>query len=132
NSENYGGIWRGLPGSMQLMMRRGMQAPGLPSCVKLGFGSSDTGVGKIGVNDAGDVVFYSVLYGNGVNAPSIWVASNAGLALVAKQGDPAPGTGTVFQGFNDPVINGQGKVAFLGRLGPTTFGVFTGTPGHLV
>jgi hypothetical protein len=132
---NGRGIWRGPPGAMQLMAREGTQAPGLPAGVMIGFSSNDTGVGRIAVNDAGDVAFFSMLFGPGIdnsNSRSIWIASNGGLALVARQGDPAPETSGVFYGLNTPVINGQGKVAFQANLTAASLGIWTGTPGHLV
>jgi hypothetical protein len=72
------------------------------------------------INDAGMTVFISGL--SGATEPDrnrgIWTNRNSGaLELFVRAGDGAPGTSNaVFDSFQAPLINGPGKIAFLGTL----------------
>lgn len=140
------GIWLGSPGSVRLLAREGDQAPGTPPGVEfIGLSSA-----AVRLNDAGQVAFAGSLVGPGVNRTNdrgIWLGSlPENLALVAREGDPAPGTapGVVFSDIlnlgvsrEGAVVNDAGEVALLGVItGPgVTFannrGIWIGAPGNL-
>ncbi len=86
-SANNSGYWAGSPESLELIARKGFQAPALPPGVNL-FGTSFPGI-----NYAGWVAFWGGLSGAGVdgtNNHALWVGSPAAPQLVARRGDPAP------------------------------------------
>ncbi len=74
------------------------------------------------VNGAGQTAFLANLTGTGVTSANdrgiFSEGSGSGLALVAREGDMAPGTsaGVNFSGFNSPVLNGAGQTAFSADL----------------
>jgi hypothetical protein len=76
------------------------------------------------LNGAGQTAFFGRLTGTGVdstNDSGIWSeGGGSGLALVAREGDAAPGTayGVNFSSFDFsfPVLNGAGQTAFRGFL----------------
>jgi hypothetical protein len=74
------------------------------------------------VNDAGEIAFLWNLAGPGIVGVServLWSdGGRAGLAVVAREGEPAPGVqdGALFQNIETPVLNGAGQTAFRGRL----------------
>lgn len=94
------------------------------------------------INGAGQTAFRSFLTGSGVtgtNERAIFSeGGGSGLALVAREGDAAPGTaaGVNFGGgFGNAVLNGVGQTAFLaqlagpGLIGPGNAGIFSGSGG---
>jgi hypothetical protein len=114
---NTGGIWSGLPGSLGLVARVGLPAPGTDA------GTVFSGLSAPILNGAGDVAFHATLAGPGVtpaNNQGIWIGSPGNLRLLVRQGAPAPGTadGIVFGNltFSQPAINGAGQVAFSAQL----------------
>ncbi len=111
-------IWSEGSGSgLAVVARTGDPAPGTPAGVVFDLLST-----RPLLNDAGQAVFSGTLTGPAVDATNdtgIWSeGGGSGLALIAREGDPAPGTppGVVFGGlnvFNDPpVLNAAGQVAF--------------------
>lgn len=74
------------------------------------------------LNGAGQTAFQGSLAGTGVtggNEFGIWSeGGGSGLALVAREGNQAPGTavGVNFSSLFDPVLNGAGQTAFRGIL----------------
>ena len=76
----------------------------------------------LGINNLGEFVFRSLLSGPGVdssNDSALWRGSNRNdLALIVREGDPAPGMGArvVFAEFFDSVVSGGGTVLFRGVL----------------
>lgn len=109
-------------GVSALLARRGLPAPGT------GMGVTFSLFGSPLLNDAGQSAFYCGLSGTGVNSTndeSIFANSGGALGLVARDGDPAPGTemDTVFSSIRAPTLNGQGRVAFHSNLsGPMVNG----------
>jgi hypothetical protein len=94
----------------------GQQAPGTPSGVNFS-GSFSTPV----LNDAGQTAFSAFLTGSSVifsNDAGIWSEGSGSLALVARDGEPAPGTpdGVNYSGFLNPVLNDAGQNAFFAVL----------------
>jgi hypothetical protein len=76
-------------------------------------------IGGAAINDSGAIVFYALVEKDGTDLPGIFNGPSASANVVVPPGG-------AYVGFNEPVINNAGKIAFWGaRLnGPT--GVFTG------
>jgi hypothetical protein len=136
DSTNNSGIWRGAPGSLSLVARRGSAAPGTGSGVN--FSSLFSPV----LNDAGQVAFRAGLTGSGVDASNnagIWRGAPGSLSLVARMGSAAPGTGSGvnFSSLTNPVLNDAGQVAFQATLtgsgvdSSNNQGIWRGAPGSL-
>jgi hypothetical protein len=89
-SNNNSGLWLDKNGVRSLMYREGSHAPGTPAGVNFGgFG------GDAILNNLNRISFHGFLTGTGVvssNNSGIWAETGAGLSLVARAGDPAPGT----------------------------------------
>ena len=118
---NDRGIWSeaaGTLGSPGLVAREGNHAPGTAPGVVY------NGLGEPVIDAAGQTAFRDFLTGGGVtgsNDTGIWseAAGTPGSpGLVAREADAAPGTGTgvVYSGFNNPVINAAGQTAFRAFL----------------
>ena len=145
---NDSGIWRGVPGSVQPIMREGDPAPGLSDGALFGDGTdvSDGDVNDIAVNDRGEMIFFNRLTGPNVttaNDGSIWhVDATGALSLIVREGDSfqvAPGdTRTVrvlsFTGGsgdedgNSCGFNDAGQLAFYVTFIGGTEGVFIAAP----
>lgn len=118
---NDSGIWVGPPTNLSLVAREGDAAPDAPAgAVFDGFNQFGT---PLGFNDAGDIAFTgSMLAGaGGVTADDddgVWAGPPGALALIAREGDQAPGalTGLVFRSFDEPVLGAGGHVAVPARL----------------
>jgi hypothetical protein len=138
-SANDSAIWTGQPGALQLLARKGDPAPGGPagSTLNLSFTAAP-------LNRAGQAAFRAGLVGGGVttaNDTAIWTGTPGSLQMVAREGDPAPGTpaGVTFGdlGTSLTALNGSGQVAFRALLaGPgvdtsNDRGIFAGPPGAL-
>jgi hypothetical protein len=114
---NNRGIWsEGGGAGLALVARSGSQAPGTGPGVNFSFLNEPV------LNGAGQTAFRGSLTGAGVdgsNDSGIWSeGGGAGLALVARNGSQAPGTGpgVNFSFLNEPVLNGAGQTAFRGEL----------------
>lgn len=116
------GIWSQASGTLDLVVRAGSQAPGLETGVifesTLPFSSE-----LLVFNGAGQTAFPALLSGPGIDSSnnlSLWSEGSGSLALVAREGDQAPGTplGTTFKQDNrfTPVLNGAGQTAFRAFL----------------
>jgi hypothetical protein len=136
DSSNNEGIWRGAPGSLSLVARRGSQAPGTAA----GVNYSSLGIPVL--NDAGQMAFWAFLTGSGVdssNNQGIWQGAPGSLSLVARRGSHAPGTasGVNYSSLGHPVLNDAGQVAFWGFLtgsgvdSSNNEGIWRGAPGSL-
>jgi hypothetical protein len=112
--DNNTGVWSG-GSTLRLVARKGSQAPGAPTgAVFNSFSSEDR---QIAMNEAGQTAFLGTLRtgAGGVttsNNTGIWSESGGILHLVARAGDPAPGSST-FSSLFDPVINSAGQTAFV-------------------
>ena len=105
----------------------GRPAPGTPEGVVFaGFVSTDPRTPVPMVDEQGRVLFFAFLAGPGVDATNghgLWTSAGAGAALVARAGDPAPGTGVNFQGLpNAEVPVGFDISDGLGRIPATLTG----------
>ncbi len=138
-ANNNTGIWLGAAGSVSLLAREGDAAPGTSA----GINFSDFGVETPNLNAAGQSVFAATLIGGGVtvaNNTGLWMGAPGSVALLARAGNAAPGTGAGinFSSFNYPAaINAAGQVAFFGSLtggGVTNAndtGLWLGVPGSV-
>ncbi|MBI2827506.1 MAG: hypothetical protein HYX69_22755 [Planctomycetia bacterium] len=126
-----------------------MAAPGTSGAVFDAMLNSTAGtvnVRSIGFNDAGSVVFRASLVQTGgvgnSNDTGIWSDRSGTLALVAREGDAAPGTASNHLGSFEPaVINHNGRIAFLAHYAEAPIlnqnltvinaqqGIFTAAPG---
>ncbi len=124
------GIWSGGSGSLGLVARSGVQAPGAPAGVNLNFSDvlNSFNLDWPVLNDAGQTAFVGGLTGTGVNSTNnwgMWSSGSGSLELVARAGDQAPGTpsGTVYGASTDlfsPVLagglNDAGHITFWASL----------------
>ena len=83
------GIWSDRSGSLELVARRGNQAPGTPDGVKFDVLRMEK------LNDAGQIAFNALLTGIGLDSTNdrgIWLEDSGNMTLVARAGNQAPGT----------------------------------------
>lgn len=113
------GIFESTPGGLRSIALEGGQLPGT--------------AGRFGdfanprINNAGDVAFRATFGG----AEGIFTTSGGRLHLAAVSGRPVPGVTGRFDHFGDPVLNGQGNVAFVGDFGGSS-GIFATQAGRIV
>jgi hypothetical protein len=98
----------------------GQQAPGMDTGISIHPSAFSS------INNAGQISFEAGLIGPGVdgtNNTSIWAERSGSLELVARAGDPVPGTapGVVYESFpaSSPTINGMGNTSFLSSISGT-------------
>jgi hypothetical protein len=124
-----GELWLASGGAVAPVIVNGRQAPGLPAGALFG-GSAFT----VAMNNGGQIaVRWSLALGGGVtqaNRGAVWTGDADGVRLVARQGDAAPGAGTVFENMSDPLINSAGDVLFWGQAEGAT-GVWRDAGGVL-
>jgi hypothetical protein len=117
-SANNVGLWSEGSGALNLVARRGHQAPGAPASAV--FEDLATPV----IDDLGQTAFYAALRtGSGgvtsANDEGIWSQSGGALQLLAREGSLAPGAppGATFSTFfNNVVVNSPGQLAFAAQL----------------
>jgi hypothetical protein len=134
NSTNDEVLYAGPITSPTLLAREGNAAPGTPA------GVNYSSFRNPALNDAGHVAFFSVLTGPGVttaNDEAVFAGLRATPQLIAREGDPAPGTtaGVVFSSMPNVVQVGHiapnvaGQIALPMML--TGSGVTTANDGAL-
>jgi hypothetical protein len=145
------GIWSGGSGSLGLIARSGVQAPGAPAGVNLSF---STGVDRFHLdwpklNNAGQTAFFGALTGAGVTATNnwgVWSSGSGSLELVARAGDQAPGlpSGAIYGASTfSPLpafvggLSDAGHIALEANLAGSgvivndSYGIWTGGSGSL-
>jgi hypothetical protein len=123
-TSNDGGIWADRGNGLQLAVREGNAAPGLPAGTVFGpFGFQGLSFGG-----NANLAFHSDVAGPGITTANdfgVWSQTASGtLNLVAREGNQAPGlpAGVVWQGvsisdpFQTPGTNSNGDVAFIGQV----------------
>lgn len=139
NSSNEDAIWLGTGSGLTLVARAGEQATGLAT------GVNYASLGNPTVNSSGHVAFKAELVGGRPdywNDRSVWSNRSGSNALLARIGDPAPGTsaGVVFdwlEGDYYPALNNADKTIFEAMLaGPgvtstNNFGLWSDATGSL-
>jgi hypothetical protein len=119
-SANEFGLWSEGAGGLELRARLGSQAPDLTAGVNYGYMS------RAGLNDAGQMIFASLLSGSGVNSGndrSVLSDVSGSLAVVAREGSQAPGlpSGVTFNShLTTGAINNAGQIAFVAGLSNQT------------
>jgi hypothetical protein len=113
----HDGIWSDRSGALELVARRGSQAPGTPAGVNFEHLRIE-----VTLNDADQIAFYALLAGNGLDSTNdrgIWLEGSGNMTLVARAGNPAPGTpdGVKYSHFSpfqvgQLTLNAAGQVAF--------------------
>lgn len=114
-TSNNAGLWSGGPGSLALKARTGSQAPGVADGVNF------AGLTSPALNGGGKIAFRGTLAGAAVtsaNDSGIWSEGSGSVALVAREGNQAPGapSGAHFFSFDPPVFNDAGHTAFTASL----------------
>lgn len=127
------GVWAQQQGNLTLVARNGMHAPGMDA----GQLFTHFGIGHAGLNDSGHSVInaYAATTGEDEYAyEGIWTDRSGDLALVAVEGNKAPGTevGTNYRSFNSYLSqNSSGELAFSAFLeGPAVARPSQGKTGN--
>jgi hypothetical protein len=111
---NDSGIWSQGPGNLELVVRAGDQAPGMPS------GIDFLGFRELILNASGQTAFLATLTSIGPNGndEGIWAERGGNLERVACAGCLAPDapSGFAFSFFDLPALNAAGQVAFAAEL----------------
>ena len=69
------------------------------------------------LGEGGHAAFAASLLKGNVMTESIWLADpSSELKMVARQGDPAPGTDDIFTDFGTSTVNARGQLAFTQEL----------------
>ena len=110
---NDEGHWSNVSGSLELIARRGSQAAACRRDVNYGMFQFERF--RPVLNDAGHVAFLAGVEGTGVNETNnqaIWSGETDNLALVARSGDQAAGTGSGvrFRDLQYPALNSSGRL----------------------
>jgi hypothetical protein len=125
-----GGVWTGVAGNLELLVREGDPAPGAPAGVVFAAGAQYFQGGlHLAMNDAGTVALRATLTGTGVtnaNDTAIFAGAPGALALVGRLGSAAPDAGGAsftrsdvthaYEVFSPPSMNASGKICFRGHL----------------
>jgi hypothetical protein len=121
-SQNDAGLWAARGGNpMLLFVREADHAPGTNAAD--GFSTFSS----LRLNEQGRIAFQgtvAVIPGQTdpglttLNDGGIWSEGAAGLELIARENDPAPGVpaGVLFDFFSAPAMNATGRLAFLADL----------------
>lgn len=134
--ENAIGLWSRASGGVALVARAGNSAAGTTAGVNYSSFFSPT------FNAAGQSAFLAFLTGSGVtsaNDTGLWSGTPGSVALVAREGNPAPDTaaGVNYSFLTTPALNAAGQTAFFARVagagvtGANDGGIWLGTPGNV-
>lgn len=107
--DNDQAIFVGSYSSPQLVAREGDPAPGAPA------GVSYASVTLPRLNDSGQMIYLIQLRGLGVttaNDSALYAGSFASPQIVAREGDPAPGTTSNYGSFHSLALNDAGQVFY--------------------
>ncbi len=111
---NCEGIWVGDPGALIKTARAGEAAVGISQAVFKRFGN-DEHRNPLAFNSNGELAFVARLSGTAIGASNdtaVYRGSAGSVALVAWEGQPAPGGG-FYDEIREPSIGPSGGVAFL-------------------
>lgn len=127
---NDSGLWIAGENEFTSVAREGNAAPGYPTDALFGALVVPNGLG-VPLNDAGRVAFaWSAVTATAATSYGIWSGDGAGLNLVARQGEVAPGAtdSATFNLFSNtrPTLNRAGTVAFQNGLS----GTYTSPPNN--
>ena len=105
------GIWRESEGTLEVLTQSGDEAPGTSK--------SFSNYRGFTLNESGHAAFFAEIVGADVDRDhdsGIWSAGSGTLALVAREGNAAPGTSAKFLSFSTPLLTGAGQVVFRSGL----------------
>ena len=129
-SANDWGVWAGPPGALDLVVREGDPAPGIPGAIVdelqtpyLGADGSVAISGGLELGPGGVV---------GATSRVIWVGMPGALQPAARTGDPAPGTPSTFDFLNIQGYGGIDSLALAGEIAFTNGVTFTEDAGGWV
>ncbi len=115
DESNDQAIWIGPPEDLQLIWRKGMEAPGTG-------GARFAWADQVVFNDDRQIAFRGGLVREpGIdytNDSGVWTGGVIGLELLGRERSPAPGTSDLFSVLSGVSINDQGDVAFGGAVDP--------------
>lgn len=116
DTSNDTGIWQNYDNTLSLVVREGDTTPDLGTDIRIGEFTTGSSL-----NSAGAIGFRSLITGPGVDAnndSAIWLAESGEVSLLARTGNPAPGTdpNTLFASVEFPNINDAGQLVFSGTL----------------
>jgi hypothetical protein len=126
DSSNESGIWSDRTGGLELVARKGNQAPGTQLGVSFGY------LQLRFINSQDAIAFSAELTGPGVdetNITGIWSDRSGSLELLVRDGELVPNAalpGTVFRGYGNQSVamNRAGQIAFESSLAPGGNGIF--------
>lgn len=135
SEQSNSGIWSENMGSLRLVAREGDAAPGAVD----GAVYSDFGNSELVFNTSGQTAFSGTLAGLGVDSTNnrgIWSEGLGSLALVARIGDIAPGTGgrrytRFFSILGSLHLNDAGQTAFSAETTGLVDGIWSESSGPL-
>lgn len=115
------GIWMGTPGSLHLVVRDGDTMGKEQKGPKVSFNRTPT----LRLQEDGRLMFWS--------EQAIWQWQAEGLRMIARRGDPAPGTdGLAFDGFSEVLQTPAGRLAFIATLkNKKGRGLWVGVPDEM-
>ena len=144
DQSNNNTVWVGTPENLQLLAQEGQPAPGTePGTVFDAFNPVGGFEFKSPIAPNGEVAFRALVRGPGVvsnnNRSGIWAGTPGNLQLIARQGDPAPGTeaGTVFNEIDQVFAYNDGGAAFYASLrgpsvdGSNDYGIWSGRANNV-
>ena len=129
DSSNRMGLWSEGSGSLALVAREGDRAPG----TQIFFSTFRSSLAPA-LNDLGQTTFSADLTGSETSSwnGGVWSEGSGSLALVAREGNQAPGTGESFASFSSPsFLNNAGQTAFFGATVEGNQGVWSEGSGSL-
>jgi hypothetical protein len=139
SSNDDTGLWTGDKDDLELLVRKGDQAPGTPAGIN--FLHFYSGSNQLALNDAGQLAFTAKLQGLGVNAANdlgLWGVNPLGqLQLIAREGgaiEVAPNDFRIISALNHvdslsdqlmPLeMNSHGQIVFHAHFTDGSMGVF--------
>jgi hypothetical protein len=96
-----GGLWTDRSGALELAVSSGNIAPDTNGAI---FGGEFF---PFSITDDGTIAFFTSLTGTGVDSSNdlgLWRESAGGFELLARLGDPAPGTESAYKRFKEPAV----------------------------
>lgn len=128
------GLWYGTPGSISAFVMAGTSAPGTSPSKNF----RDFTIPNL--NSNGQLLFLGAINAAIPDDVGLWSGTAGNLNLIARSGDPAPGTGSgvVFgDAFSDPSYTDANEVVFCNFIHGTGVtanndtGIWAGSPGNL-
>lgn len=119
------GVFVARPGGIEKISFIGEPSP-IKGANYLGFGNRTPAI-----NNKGEIAF-AAFYDGPDAGRGLFLKGAGEVKIVAKSGDPIPGTTWNFTDFNSPAINDRGDIAFVGNFGGRNRGLFVKTAKGIV